>query len=68
MHELDASMLESLKSFFASEADVQITISSIQDETAHLLSTQSNQESLERSLEQFKAGDFVQKTEEVLGL
>jgi hypothetical protein len=64
LHELDASTLEKLKSLFAGEAVVQITISNIPDETAHLLSTQSNRESLERSLEQFKAGDFVQKTEE----
>jgi hypothetical protein len=68
LHELDASTLEKLKSLFAGEAVVQITISNIPDETAYLLSTQSNRESLERSLEQFKAGDFVQKTEEELGL
>ncbi len=58
LHELDAAALERLKSFFAGEALVQITISNILDETAHLLSTQSNRESLERSLEQFKASVF----------
>ncbi len=68
LEELDASTLEKLKSLFVGEAVVQMTISNIPDETAHLLSTQSNRESLERSLEQFKAGDFVQKTEEELAL
>ena len=68
LHELDIAMLEKLKNLFADEAIVQIRISNVSDETAHLLSTQSNRESLERSLEQFKAGHFIQKTEEELGL
>lgn len=68
LHELDLAMLEKLKNLFADEAIVQIRISNVLDETTHLLSTQSNRESLERSLEQFKAGHVIQKTEEELGL
>ena len=66
LHELDLVMLEKLKNLFADEAIVQIRISNVPDETAHLLSTQSNRESLERSLEQLKAGHVIQKTEEEL--
>lgn len=68
LDELDASVLEKLKHLFTGEAVVQIHISNVPDETAYLLSTQSNRESLERSLEQFHAGDFVPKTEEELGI
>jgi hypothetical protein len=66
--ELDASVLEKLKDLFTGQAIFQIHISNVPDETAYLLSTQSNRESLKRSLEQFKAADFVQKTEEELGI
>ena len=64
LHELDASVVERLKSLFTSDAVVHITILNDLDETAHLLSTQKNRESLSRSLAQFKAGEFVQKTTE----
>ena len=68
LNELDAPMLEKLKELFTDEAIVQIHISNVPDETAHLLSTQRNRESLERSLEQFKAGNLIQKTEQELGV
>jgi hypothetical protein len=56
-------MLEKLKNLFVGDAIVQISITNVPDETEHLLSTQSNRESLTRALEQFKRGEFVQKTE-----
>ena len=68
LHELDASVVERLKSLFTSDAIVHITISNVPDETDYLLSTQKNRESLSRSLEQFKAGEFVQKTAEELAI
>jgi hypothetical protein len=66
LHELDASVVERLKSLFTSDAVVHITISNVSDETDYLLSTQKNRQALARSLEQFKAGEFVQKTVEDL--
>ena len=68
LFELDAVMLEKLKNLFVGDAMVQISIMNIPDETEHLLSTQSNRESLVRALEQFERGEFVQKTEAELAL
>lgn len=45
LDELNASMLEKLKSFFMGDAIVHVRISTIPDETAFLLSTQANRAS-----------------------
>lgn len=68
LDELDAAMLKKIKNLFTGETLVEIKISNITDETSYLLSTQSNRESLARSLEQFTKGEFVSKTEEELGI
>ena len=67
LQELNIDMLERIKEMFRndiSETYVEMTISNRADETAHLLSTRANRESLERSLEQLRQGEIISKTEE----
>ncbi len=59
LNELDADLIKKLKSVFNKDNIIEINVFDELDETEYLFSTASNRESLYRSLEQFKKGEFV---------
>jgi hypothetical protein len=59
LSELDADLIEKLKAVFKKDNIIEINILDDVDETEYLFSTAANRESLYRSLEQFKKGEFV---------
>jgi len=66
LSELDADLIEKLKGVFNKDNIIEINVFDELDETEYLFSTASNRESLYRSLEQFKRGEFVAKHEHEL--
>jgi hypothetical protein len=61
LNELDADLIERLKGFFKDDLIVEINVLDQVDETQYLFSTAANRESLYRSLDQFKRGEFIRK-------
>ncbi len=61
LNELDADLIKKLKGFFRDDNIVEINVFDEVDETQYLFSTAANRESLYRSLEEFKKGEFVHK-------
>jgi len=59
LSELDADLIEKLKGVFKKDNIVEINVLDEVDETEYLFSTAANRESLYRSLDQFKKGEFV---------
>ena len=59
LNELDADLIKKLKGIFNKDNIIEINVFDEMDETEYLFSTASNRESLYRSLEQFKKGEFV---------
>ncbi len=59
LSELDADLIEKLKGVFKNDNIIEINVLDEIDETEYLFSTAANRESLYRSLEQFKKGEFV---------
>jgi hypothetical protein len=66
LSELDADLIEKLKGVFNKDNIIEINVVDELDETEYLFSTASNRESLYRSLEQFKRGEFVTRHEHEL--
>lgn len=61
LNELDADLIERLKGFFKDDLIVEINVLDEVEETQYLFSTAANRESLYRSLDQFKRGEFIRK-------
>ena len=61
LSELDADLIEKLKGVFNKDNIVEINVFDEVDETEYLFSTAANRESLYRSLDQFKRGEFVSR-------
>lgn len=61
LSELDADLIEKLKGVFKKDNIVEINVFDEVDETEYLFSTAANRESLYRSLDQFKGGEFVDR-------
>lgn len=61
LNELDTDLIERLKGFFKDDLIVEINVLDEVDETQYLFSTAANRESLYRSLDQFKRGEFIRK-------
>ena len=59
LSELDADLIEKLKGVFKKDNIIEINVFDEVDETEYLFSTAANRESLYRSLEQFKRGEFI---------
>jgi len=59
LSELDADLIEKLKGVFKKDNIIEINVFDELDETEYLFSTAANRESLYRSLDQFKKGEFV---------
>jgi len=59
LSELDADLIEKLKGVFKKDNIIEINVFDELDETEYLFSTAANRESLYRSLDQFKRGEFV---------
>jgi hypothetical protein len=67
LHDLDTKIIDKIKSIFANNDIVEISVSNEMDETDYLLSAPANRESLERSLEQFRNKQFITKKLDELG-
>lgn len=61
LNELNADLIDKLKGFFKDDDIVEINVLDEVDETQYLFSTAANRESLYRSLEQLKRGEFIHK-------
>ena len=61
LSELDADIIKKLKDVFNKDNIIEINVFDELDETEYLFSTASNRESLYRSLEQFKKGEFISR-------
>jgi hypothetical protein len=59
LSELDADLIEKLKGVFKKDNIIEINVFDELDETEYLFSTAANRESLYRSLDQFKKGEFI---------
>jgi len=68
LNDLDAGLIERLKSLFSKDKVIEINILDDQDETEYLLSTLSNRESILRSLDQLKHHDIISKSSHDLGI
>ena len=62
LNDLDAGLIEKLKSIFSNDKLIEINILDDRDETDYLLSTPANRESIFRSLEQLKHRDIIAKS------
>lgn len=63
--ELDYNLFRSLKAMYKNRK-IRLTIDSSMDETEYLLSSQANQNALEKSIEEAKRGDKILVTLEEL--
>ena len=61
LSDLDVDLIKKLKDIFNKDNIIEINVFDELDEAEYLFSTPSNRESLYRSLEQFKKGEFVSK-------
>ena len=68
LNELDAGLIEKLKSLFKNDKLVEINVLDDRDETEYLLSTPANRESILRSLDQLKSHDIISKSPNDLGI
>ena len=68
LNELDAGLIEKLKSLFKNDKLIEINVLDDKDETEYLLSTPANRESILRSLDQLKRHDIVSKSTQDLAI
>ena len=68
LNDLDAGLIEKLKSLFNNDKLIEINIMDDRDETEYLLSTPANRESILRSLEQLKNHDIISKSSQDLAI
>ena len=68
LNELDAGLIEKLKSLFQNDKYIEISVLDDRDETEYLLSTPANRESILRSLDQLKRHDIVSKSTQDLAI
>jgi hypothetical protein len=62
LNDLDAGLIEKLKSLFKNDKLIEINVLDDRDETEYLLSTLANRESILRSLDQLKRHDTISKS------
>ena len=62
LNDLDAGLIEKLKSLFQNDKYIEINVLDDRDETEYLLSTPATRESILRSLDQLKRHDIVSKS------
>ncbi len=62
LNDLDAGLIEKLKSLFKNDKLIEINVLDDRDETEYLLSTPTNRESILRSLDQLKRHDTISKS------
>lgn len=62
LNDLDAGLIEKLKSIFNDDKLIEISVLDDRDETEYLLSTSTNRESILRSLDQLKHHDIMSKS------
>ncbi|OGP82833.1 MAG: hypothetical protein A2V87_01520 [Deltaproteobacteria bacterium RBG_16_58_17] len=62
LNDLDAGLIEKLKSLFKKDKLIEINVLDDRDETEYLLSTSANRESILRSLDQLKRNDIISKS------
>ena len=62
LNDLDAGLIEKLKSLFKNDKLIEINVLDDRDETEYLLSTLANRESIIRSLDQLKSHDIISKS------
>ena len=68
LNELDAGLIEKLKSLFQNDKYIEINVLDDRDETEYLLSTPANRESILRSLDQLKRHDTISKSTQDLAI
>ena len=68
LNDLDAGLIEKLKSLFQNDKYIEINVLDDRDETEYLLSTPANRESILRSLDQLKRHDIVSKSTQDLAI
>jgi coproporphyrinogen III oxidase len=68
LNDLDAGLIEKLKSLFQNDKYIEINVLDDRDETEYLLSTPANRESIFRSLDQLKRHDIVSKSTQDLAI
>ena len=68
LNELDAGLIEKLKSLFQNDKYIEINVLDDRDETEYLLSTPANRESILRSLDQLKRHDIISKSTQDLAI
>jgi hypothetical protein len=62
LNDLDAGLIEKLKSLFNNDKVIEINVLDDRDETEYLLSSPANRESIFRSLDQLKHHDIISKS------
>ena len=68
LDDLDAGLIEKLKSLFQNDKYIEINVLDDRDETEYLLSTPANRESILRSLDQLKRHDTISKSTQDLAI
>ena len=68
LDDLDAGLIEKLKSLFKNDKLIEINVLDDRDETEYLLSTPTNRESILRSLDQLKRHDTISKSTQDLAI
>jgi hypothetical protein len=68
LNDLDAGLIEKLKSVFTNDKLIEINVMDDRDETEYLLSTAANRESILRSLEQLQRNDTITKSPSALAI
>jgi len=68
LNDLDAGLIEKLKSIFTNNKLIEINVLDDRDETEYLFSTPANRESILRSLEQLQRHDTITKSPQDLAI